>query len=528
MAASPLMSSCHLNNFSTLFQKAISVSSDVSHAESILVSSKNLLLVWDNFSSCFRVTLANAKPTTPLQTLLCSNPPLFPVKSVILNSVEEHVALVGDKGVAVMQMPSKYGSDQLFENGKEKILCKSLMIDERYFCSHHQEKVMKTLWHPGSPNFSILCVLTSDNTLRLYNIAKPESPFQTLSLSGDKFSAALESFVSMTFGSASSSNQHYLTWPLYLLTEMGNVFVANSSVWSPGRLTCEGPLRMFPTAEDNYGSDACDILHLASSPEALVISTVSGSLMHCVLLPGTTDEVEDGNLSAEAPLLYVYDIVKLEFLLSTASNSHLTDCQDLDFTARLQLIKDPVKVEYYHCMHSAGVHTLHLPWLFDFQTFAVQEDGATGNDLYAAEKDGKSICQHVLCTQPLSDSKPCPLRGLVVAAEGSNQTSLLCLLSNFTCIKVTTRSGPAPHLPEMVSSIVQETHGDVGMDKRMSFDRHIQTLLARDVTNPLIKTGNEQSFSAEQSYNLLARATQIFRELHINKLEMARKELDRR
>jgi len=48
---------------------------------------------------------------------------------------------------------------------------------------------------------------------------------------------------------------------------------------------------MFPTAEDNYGSDACDILHLASSPEALVISTVSGSLMHCVLLPGATDEV---------------------------------------------------------------------------------------------------------------------------------------------------------------------------------------------------------------------------------------------
>ena len=48
---------------------------------------------------------------------------------------------------------------------------------------------------------------------------------------------------------------------------------------------------MLPTADDNYGTDSCDILHLTSSPEVLVISTTSGSLIHCVLLPQETDEV---------------------------------------------------------------------------------------------------------------------------------------------------------------------------------------------------------------------------------------------
>ena len=52
------------------------------------------------------------------------------------------------------------------------------------------------------------------------------------------------------------------------------------------RLYMGEPLKMLPMAEDNYGSDACDILYLSSFPPCLVISTVSGTLLHCVILPG--------------------------------------------------------------------------------------------------------------------------------------------------------------------------------------------------------------------------------------------------
>lgn len=52
-----------------------------------------------------------------------------------------------------------------------------------------------------------------------------------------------------------------------------------------GRVPLEGPLRLYPTAEDDDGIDSCDILVLNSCPPVLVISTGSGSLIHYLLLP---------------------------------------------------------------------------------------------------------------------------------------------------------------------------------------------------------------------------------------------------
>ena len=46
------------------------------------------------------------------------------------------------------------------------LVCRSVLLDERYFGSHRKETVLKVLWHPGSPNGSHLCVLCSDDVLR--------------------------------------------------------------------------------------------------------------------------------------------------------------------------------------------------------------------------------------------------------------------------------------------------------------------------------------------------------------------------
>ena len=46
----------------------------------------------------------------------------------------------------------------------------------------------------------------------------------------------------------------------------------------------EGPLVMFPPAEDNYGSDACSILSLPGDPTVLVIATVDGRIYHSIVL----------------------------------------------------------------------------------------------------------------------------------------------------------------------------------------------------------------------------------------------------
>lgn len=46
---------------------------------------------------------------------------------------------------------------------------------------------------------------------------------------------------------------------------------------------------MLPAAEDNYGLDACDIMCLDTSPEVLVLSTVNGRLINCIVLEGSFD-----------------------------------------------------------------------------------------------------------------------------------------------------------------------------------------------------------------------------------------------
>ena len=47
---------------------------------------------------------------------------------------------------------------------------------------------------------------------------------------------------------------------------------------------------MYPAAEDNYGTDACDIGVLYTQPPTVVIATAEGKLHHCVLLNETAGD----------------------------------------------------------------------------------------------------------------------------------------------------------------------------------------------------------------------------------------------
>ena len=57
----------------------------------------------------------------------------------------------------------------------------------------------------------------------------------------------------------------------------------------------EGPLSMFPPAEDNYGTDACAIACLYTRPPTLAIATSEGKLHHCIVLAGAGE----GNASQD-------------------------------------------------------------------------------------------------------------------------------------------------------------------------------------------------------------------------------------
>ena len=54
-----------------------------------------------------------------------------------------------------------------------------------------------------------------------------------------------------------------------------------------------GPVSMHPAADDNYGTDACDVLCVGGSPAVLVVATPT-RLYHCIVLDRPADEAEDG------------------------------------------------------------------------------------------------------------------------------------------------------------------------------------------------------------------------------------------
>ena len=68
--------------------------------------------------------------------------------------------------------------------------------------------------------------------------------------------------------------------------------------------------------------------------------------------------------------------------------------------------------------------------------------------------------------------------------------------------------------------------GSGGSQGKESFDKHIALILQRTTTNPLMKAS--ANMSSEESYEILARCTKVFREEYMPKLDKARREIEKR
>ena len=132
-------------------------------------------------------------------------------------------------------------------------------------------ELLQVQWHPHRPG--ALCLLTSDDTLRVFSLADPNVPLLTFPLSAPTplHGCALDDSV-VAFSLLSTA--------IFILRDTGDVHLSSLSPDAP----CSPPLVMHPTAEDNYGSDASRILVLPTSPSTLIIANSSGTLHHCVYI----------------------------------------------------------------------------------------------------------------------------------------------------------------------------------------------------------------------------------------------------
>ncbi|XP_069741114.1 nucleoporin 88 isoform X2 [Narcine bancroftii] len=514
------------------------------------------IFFWDGGLSVFYTT--NLKKLNSgivsHQTLLCINPPLFEVNEVLLSPTQRHVLLIGTKGMMVLELPQRWGKRSEFEGGKSEINCRTVPIAERFFTSSRSLSLRHAAWYPSETEEPHVVVLTSDNSVRFYDLKQPQTPVKMFCLTQSEeesivpttsrsYAASLgEIAVAFDFGPAMNAPRHRskvtLVHPLYILYENGETFLiycnlTPNSSGLVGKLL--GPLPMHPAAEDNYGYDACAMLCLPSVPNVLVIATQSGMLYHCVVLEGDEDEDQMINDSWDlrcepVPSLYVFECVELELILKLATGDDDEQLQS-DFSCPITLHKDPLCPSRYHCTHIAGVHSIGLTWVNKLEQFLLTEE-QDKQCLQDLATDQKCIVEHILCTKPLPCSQPEPIKGFWIVSDLSLGAALICITDSYECILrqllATTRPVSPPLLcsnPD-TSSIVSPLRNF----SSNSFEQHITNILHRNATNPLLLRASsaEGAPPPQECLQLLSRATQVFREEYILKQALARDEISRR
>ncbi|KAM4796589.1 nuclear pore complex protein Nup88 [Rhinophrynus dorsalis] len=529
----------------------------------LLCSLDGDLLIWDPEECCFLTIRLRSLSTDSSgrggeQRLLCINPPLFEVTQVLLSPTKHHIALIGSKGLMVLVVPKRWGKNSEFEGGDKIVNCRTIPIAERIFTSSTSLVLKQAIWYPSETQEPHLVLLTSDNTIRLYNLLDPLTPEKVLSLSnaeeettiphnGRSYKASLGEtavafdfgpLVSLSKGIGQKSKTESVAYPLYILYENGETFLMyidlQKSASNVGKLL--GPLPMHPAAEDNYGYDACAVLCLPCVPNILIIATESGLLYHCVVLEGEDDDEQMSNKSWNPssdpiPSLYVFECVELELALKLTTDEEETF--DSDFSCPIKLHRDPICPSRYHCTHVAGVHSVGLTWLSKLQKFLStgEEDKDSLQELAAEQK---CLVEHILCTKPLPCRLPSPIQGFWIISDISLGTTMICVTSGYDCITrpLLTRIRPPspPLLCSLIGRSITETLPHVMADVEGSFENHIQGILSRNSANPLLLNSSNKDSSPplEECVQLLSRATQVFHEEYLLKQDLAHEEIQRR
>ncbi|XP_013772576.1 nuclear pore complex protein Nup88-like isoform X2 [Limulus polyphemus] len=489
------------------------------------------------------------------QTLILTNPPWFDVDILTLNVTGQLLALWGRRGVAVAELPRRWGKGGVFEGGKPKVTCRCWHIAEHFFVCNKRTEVAHVAWHPGSESGTHLTVLSTDNYLRIYEATDPQTPIQAYSLGPYKssfylmsssqasFSTSLgETAVSFDFGPALTNNessenvsQEKKIWPAFVLKGNGDIYVVSTTLKN-SRVTnkVQGPLTMHPPAEDNYGVDACSVLCLPSVPPVLVIAISSNIIYHSVILTSdsTAKDDERSELSWTSTDqtnsfrnpelgLYVYESVELPLTLTDVDSQEDSSCP-------IRLQKDPTTHIRYHCSHNAGVHSVALPLVYQLERFAEKEDSTSVVPLL---QEQECIVEHLLCTRPLPSSPSAPVLGLAVMASTTG-ASLICLLSTWEFVILPLVTSYHTNIPSLLSSELGETilsplhrlHGE-------GFKQHIYQMLQRTTSTPLLKYAHPSDGtepSPQHCLEVLGRTTQHLREDYIQRLDGVQVMIERR
>lgn len=473
----------------------------------------------------------------PKQNLLLSSRPYFTVKDIKLSPVKNLLALIGDNGVTIVELPRKWGRRYRGTTKENQIFCKTFNINNRLFTCEKRLRTLHVAWHPlGYEAKQVLCLLTNDNRLRFHDVTA-DLELQVIDLRMHQTERQEKSFldsdggdglclgismlnlgefgICFDFGPPTVVQEPDILWPIYILMGSGDVYLIYTNHQNPTYSEhVIGPLTMLPQAEDNYGADACSLLVLDSSPPMLAIATPTGTIYHCFAFPD-----EKGVLSKQT--LYVYEAIEL-------SKDLIANPDDPYSPHPMRLFRDPTSDIRYFCAHENGVHTVVLPILD-----SIRAD-------YEIIEEKESFSEFLICTRTSTpsdgllnqeiDDQSTP-RGLAVEVRQTGSV-LLVLMPGHEMI--THRISPATTLinrkrfprraletsrdsNEADQEILNLSQVDAS---RANFDEQIQQILKRKTSIPMLKLS--ENLEERKQFNEVARrAVVVFQNEYLKKFDLA-------
>ncbi|XP_049793128.1 nuclear pore complex protein Nup88 [Schistocerca nitens] len=533
--------------------------------QNILECKDDMLYVWNPEESC--VLTLNLKlcrdeePDRPLmhQTLQPTDPPIHEVELLRSNQTATQLALVGPHGISVLELPRRWGRGGGFLGGKPSVTCRCRGVDQRHWLCNQHVEVRAAQWHPGSDADSLLVVLASNNTIRVYDTLEGEPALHNVWVVGRMpasslpFLAALgDTAVDFTFTPPEETTSQItggcntspsLQWPILVLYGNGDVYYVVTSVDSESfkKPLLQGPISMFPPADDNYGVDSCSILCLQCVPPVVVIASCSGTLYHCFLLnnDAESDNEDDKSLVSQESSAYtihpadvslhVFEAVELELGLA------LNDSTDT-YTCPIYLHADCISASRYFCSHDTGVHVVFIPTVSQLDQFLDCDDDKL--HLCTSILSQNAVVEYAVCTRAAASSSETgiPQEGSVLPVLGLVQTPgtpvmLVALLASGEVISLTLASIPLP-LPlesaDRLESTKEKTESPLKAMLKEPFNMRITNMLKHDVTQPILKLGPQANTTPQKYMELVNQSTQLLREEYFLKHDQVREEIDKR
>lgn len=481
-------------------------------------------LLWNQELACLEAGEGDSK-----QSLLLTSRLQFSVKNINLSPFKNLIALSGDKGLAIVELPTKWGS-RYKQDSDDQIYCTTYNINQRLYSCQKRLQVLHVAWHPYcSETKQVICVLTNDNKLRFHDVIedlelqviniKLPNANETDTSDEDEVCLGLsmlnlgESAICFDFAPPLLIQEPDILWPIYILMGTGDVLLIYSNLRNPTYAEhIIGPLTMLPQAEDNYGADACSLLVIHSSPPMIAIATPTGQIYHCFAF------LDDESL-LPSQTLHVYESIEL--------SKDLVENMDYAYnTQPLRLIRDPTSEIRYFCVHQNGIHTIVLPILESLQSE------------YDFTQDKESFSEFLLCTRTSTPanvddsvedlSTP---RGLGVEIGKEATMHLLVLMPNnelvIQRISPATASIIRKRVPRNRLDTSRDTSGDQEIlnlsqvdAARSNFVEQMEQILKRKSSVPTLKL-SENLENPEMIEKLMQSTTKIFENEYLKKYKLA-------